>query len=404
LFRARYYYDSGICAANPGDPVDPGNFSEWTEPQLYEGWIKRVMKKINLFDQKVKDFHASDVNTLSSVISLAGAGYEGPVALSDDPEYLQNLGIIEVYETLLERGKSLEAGTGGLQDLNNAVLFAANRLADLSMLLGNEALGDATDPTIGFSTSDGQYGTEAPSIFSFQNQVASLLDEELALLRGRDETGVRPFYNRLVWNFTLGDGEVAYKENYNIVDQNSDGEVNELDAMIQYPQGHGDAWGYYLSGIKYYYELLQDTGFTWIPQSEAILVAGTPVEVDYLDERKFAAAAAARAKTGSEIVNLTYRKNYVEDPEGQWQGYKDTDTARAWGVDGWSRRAGQGALFDWIVGNAVLPPEDTVNEGIAKVDRTTVVELREVSSQFGQLQSWALGVSTPINSDGSTYI
>ncbi|MCP4709650.1 MAG: hypothetical protein GY869_13570, partial [Planctomycetes bacterium] len=27
-----------------------------------------------------------------------------------------------------------------------------------------------------------------------------------------------------------------------------------------------------------------------------------------------------------------------------------------WGVDGWARRAGQGAYFDWMVGNAILPP------------------------------------------------
>ena len=52
-FSARYRGD-GVCAGT----------SPWTRPQLYEGWIKRVMKKINLFDQKVKDFHEGDVNTL----------------------------------------------------------------------------------------------------------------------------------------------------------------------------------------------------------------------------------------------------------------------------------------------------------------------------------------------------
>ena len=47
----------------------------------------------------------------------------------------------------------------------------------------------------------------APSIFAFQNQLDSLLEEELALLRGRDDTaapGARPVYNRLIWNFTHG--------------------------------------------------------------------------------------------------------------------------------------------------------------------------------------------------------
>jgi hypothetical protein len=374
-------------------------FSQWTEPQLYEGWVKRVMKKINLFDQKIKDFHESEVNTLASMISLAGERYEGDVALSDDPDNLNTLGIIETYQTLLNRLKALTIDQGiDDQESNDAILFAVSRIAGIFLVEGNEAYGDAIDPTIGFSTADGQYGTEAPSIFCFQNQADSLLEEELVLLRGRAEKGVRPNYHRFGWNFTLGDGEVAYKENYNITDQKTDqdgdgvpdapdGVVDEKDAMVLFPQGHGDAWGHYLTAAKSYYDLLRHPFFTWVPKPEAILVNQTPVEVDYMDERRFAKAAAAKAGTGAEIVNLTYRWNYVEDPEGQWQGYKDDNAARAWGVDGWSRRAGQGALFDWLVGNAILPPEDTVNEGIAKVDRTTVVELREVASQYAAVQA-----------------
>ena len=380
-FSVRYYYD-GIC----------DELSRWTEPQLYEGWLKRVMKNINLFDLKVKDFHENEVNTLASMISLAGTRHEGSVALSAEPDNLNNLGIIEVYGTLLDRAAGLTIDQGvDLQDSNKAVLFAANRLADLYMLLGNNAYADATDPTIGFSTEDGQYGTEAPSIFCFQNQVDSLLEEELVLLRGRNDNGVQPFYNRLIWNFTLGDGEVAYKESYNITDQNEDGEVNERDAMIQFPQGHGDAWGHYLTAIKYYYDLLIHPHFTWVPQSEAILIEQTPVEVDYRDERKFAVAAAAKARTGSEIMNLTYRQNYVEDPEGQWQGYKDLDPVRAWGVDGWSRRAGQGAFFDWVVGNAILPPD---SDG-----ETPVVE-----QQFAGLGQVEFTLEDLLYRTGTTYL
>jgi predicted outer membrane repeat protein len=377
-FSVRYHYDHPDVA----EPI-----SLWTKPQLYEGWIKRVMKKINLFDQKVADFHAASPNTTASMIDLAGQRYEGDVALSDDPDYLQNLGIIEVYETLLSRGEGLTEDGGDFADLNKALLFAANRVADLYMLLGNEAYADAADPTIGFSTESGVYGTEAPAIFSFQNQVDSLLDEERALLHGRDDAGVRPFYNRLAWNFTLGDGEVAYKESYNITDQDEDGDVDEYDAMALYPQGHGDAWGQYLSAIKTYYRLFRRDNFTWIPQSEAILVAGTPVQVDYRDERKFATAAAARARTGAEIVNLAYRRHYTADPDGQWQGYKDVNPGRAWGVDGWARRAGQGALFDWVVGNALLPAEDSVHEGIAKVDRTTVLELGAIADSYSAIET-----------------
>ncbi|MCA9468257.1 MAG: hypothetical protein KC643_22845, partial [Nitrospira sp.] len=381
-FVARYFYEdpSGVCRPS---------VSEWTPPQLYEGWIKRVMKKINLFDQKVKDFHEADVNSLASMIALAGWLYEGAIAFASDPAYLQQLGIIEVYETLLERGKGLVGEGVDQPDLNQALLFAANRLADLYMLLGNEAFADATDPTIGFTTLEGQAGTEASSLFTFQNQVPSLLDEELALLRGLPTKGIRPFYNHLVWNFTLGEGEVAYKENYNITDQaidqngdglpdDPDGQVDEKDAMVQYPQGHGDAWGHYLSAVKKYYELLKKHNFTWIPASEAILVGQAPVEVDYRDERKFAAAAAAKARTGSEIVNLTYRANYVDEPRAQWQGYRDTDGNRAWGVSGWGQRAGQGALFDWVVANAILP---THNEK-QKQDQQDF-EITELPQVFG---------------------
>ena len=117
-------------------------------------------------------------------------------------------------------------------------------------------------------------------------------------------------------------------------------------------------------------------------------MAGTPVEVDYLDERKFAKIAAAKARCGAEIIDLTYRQHYTEDPEEQWQGYMDTDPERAWGVSEWACRAGQGALFDWAVANALLPSDDLNDSrtGIQRINRTTVVELREVASSFIQIQ------------------
>jgi hypothetical protein len=197
----------------------------------------------------------------------------------------------------------------------------------------------------------------------------------------------------------LADGEVAYKENYNITDQATDldgdgvpdapnGTVDEKDAMVLYPQGHGDSWGHYLTASKCYYELLRHPSFTWIPQTEAILVGQVPVHVDYRDERQFAAAAAAKARTGAEIVNLTYRRHYVENPDGQWQGYKDSDGARAWGVDGWARRAGQGALFDWIAGNAVLPPEDAEHEGIAKTVPPSSSSARSPAAMWRSRRRW----------------
>ena len=105
-----------------------------------------------------------------------------------------------------------------------------------------------------------------------------------------------------------------------------------------------------------------------------------PVDVDYLDERKFASVAAAKARAGAEIVNLTYRSKYVEDPSGQWQGYCDSDTNRAWGLSEWASRAGLGSLYDWVVANSLLPATTFNHTGIQKIDRTTVLELREIAN------------------------
>ena len=374
--------------------------------QLAEGWIKRVIAALNPFDARVTDFHATAINTIVSMLAQAGHRFEGPIAFSGDPCNLNSIGLIEAYQTILNRGRLLSVDAGiNYGPANVALLNASTRLSDLYMLLGNEAYQDAVDPTIGFGTSSGEYGTLAPSIFAFQNQVPSLLDEELVLLRGRDDsagpTRAAPVYNRFFWNFTQGEGEIAYKLAYNITDQQTvdsdndgcpdqaDGVVNENDAKVLYPQGHGDAWGHYLSATKFYYNLLAHPNFTWEPRVESVLVGGAAIAIDYLDERKFAQAAAAKAKAGSDIVDLTYRKAYVDDPAGQWQGYKDTDRDRAWGMDDWARRAGQGAYFDWAVANAIIPSVDpnTNHTGIAKIDRTTVMDIRQVAQEFSKIQS-----------------
>src|SRR5690606_29150020 len=134
--------------------------------------------------------------------------------------------------------------------LGNAIELASTRLLDFYTLLGGEAYSDALDPTIGIS--GGSIGAVA---FSFQNQVADTAEEELALLRGQDTDRGRPFYNRLFPNFTKGEGEPAYALNYNITDVNTDGFIDEGDALLLYPHGHGDAWGHYLTALKTQYDL-----------------------------------------------------------------------------------------------------------------------------------------------------
>lgn len=417
-FMVHYYYNDPVTldpqghpgyptlavAPNPQEAATPqddlNNWSGWAgapggqSAMLAEGWLKRVMAKLNPLDSRVDDFRNNATNTLVSMISQLGERYEGDIALNSDPDNLNGVGLIEAYQTLLNRAMDFSVDAGDdYGPANVALLNAATRISDFYTLLGNEAYADALDPTIGFDSSSSEYGPAAPTIFCFQNQLDSLLDEELALMRGRDDTfaGTRtvPVYNRLFWNFTRGEGEVAYTTAYNVSDRNTDGFMDELDAAAMFPQGHGDAWGHYLTAIDLYYLLLTHPNFTWEPRIESVLVGGTPVPVDYLDERKFARVAAAKAKVGAEVVDLTYRESYVDDPAGQWQGYKDTDTDRAWGMDGWARRAGQGAYFDWVTANALLPSEDPnpAHTGIQKVDRTTVPELDDIAAQFGNIQA-----------------
>jgi hypothetical protein len=401
------YFISRYHSLNPFSACGT-NWSAWTDPQLAPGWVKRVLSAINPFEQRFRNYENATVNTIVSMIAQAGGPYQGAVPLN--AAAANNLGLIEIYETVLRRGIafSIEATPPvNYAPADDALLFAASRLSDLYMLLGNEAYAEASDPTIAISADPNTpIGIEAPSIHCFENQTASRLEEELKLLRGRDDELLPPpqtfpFYNRLIWNYTHGinGGEVAYSLKFDIHDVTGDGVVDENDAKQMYPMGHGDAWGHYLSAIKGYYRLLHNTNFTWVPRIEATLVGGVPVSVDYLDERKFAEAAAAKARAGADIVNLTYRSAYVEDPSGQWQGYQDANTNRAWGLSEWGSRAGQGALFDWAVGNALLPPLDTnpQHTGIQKIDRTTVTELRDISSAFLNIQDEVDKADTGLN-------
>ncbi|HRQ63613.1 MAG TPA: hypothetical protein PKZ76_01890 [Xanthomonadaceae bacterium] len=362
--------------------------------QLAIGWVKRVLSRLNPFEARVQNFAQAATNNYASMLIQLGERYEGPVALNNDPDNLNSLGLIEAYTTVMRRALQLSVDATPPVDYgpaNAAILLVASRLVDFYTLLGNEAYADAQDPTIGITTSGGTFSL-APSIFNFQNQLASLLEEELILLRGRDDSfgpvAARPVYNRLFWNFTTGDGEVAYALSYNISDQNADGVIDEFDARIMFPQGHGDAWGHYLTGTKIYYELLRHPFYSWNPQTEAIPVAGVPITVDFLDERQFAETAAAKARTGAEVVDLTYRLNFVDDPNGQWQGYEDVDSQRAWGLAEWGRRAGMAAYFDWATINAILPDEDSdPNQvSIQRIDRRTVSEIEEIAGHYASIQ------------------
>lgn len=410
-------YRSINPVANPADT----NWSAWTQPQLAEGWIKRVLAGINPIDQRTTDLFNNQVNTTVSIIAQAGHRWEGDIALNLNT--INNYGLIEIYETVLKRGESLSINAGiNYGPANDALLLAAGYLSDLYTYLGNEAWANSLNPTIGVGSQ--APGGVATSQFVFEGETASLLEQNLDLLRGRDDSllpGVTtpPVYNRLYWNFTQGiiAGEVLYELNYDIQDENGDGVIDAADAAIDYPQGHGDAYGHYLTALTGYYSLLMNPNFDWVPTAEAVSVLGLPVSVNYQHERRFAAAAGAVARTGEQVFGLTWRQNY--QPGGTAAGWGAFSTNRVnmqrsysnggtaehvtqyWGMDHWAARVGQGDYINWVVGNAILPPvdPDPTHTGIQKVDRTTVPELAELPASATALQTDmdnAEGGNTPL--------
>ena len=104
--------------------------------------------------------------------------------------------------------------------------------------------------------------------------------------------------------------------------------------------------------------------------------------MDYKDERKFAETAANIARTAEQVVSLTFRQQYRDDPADGWESFRDgkenpnTGNTRRWGLDAWTSRANQGAYYHWAVGNAMLPDVDATKTGIQKIDRSTVPELQ----------------------------
>jgi hypothetical protein len=374
-----------------------GTWSNWTRPSLVEGWIKRVLAKITPFNQRMTDLYSNSINTDVSLLTQAGTRWEGDIALN--MENINDAGLIEIYETVLNRGKSFTINSDlDTASTNNALILAAGYLNDLYTILGNEAYADGANPTISIDDKDSVTEVNT-SRFAFEGQVASSLDEELALLRGRDDfnaqgTAGAPAYNRLWWNYTRGinSGEALYAVNYNISEKagssTANGNVDAADAQRMFPQGHGDAYGHYLTALKGYYKLLTHPYFTWRPSAETVTVLGVPVSVDYKDERKFAAAAANVGRTAQQVLSLVHRQSYQDDPNAGWSQFRDgktnprTTVVRRQGLDETASRSTQGAFFHWIVGNTMLPDvdNDPNHSGVQIVDRTTVPELNELPS------------------------
>ncbi|MGN0034541.1 MAG: hypothetical protein ACI364_02275, partial [Coriobacteriales bacterium] len=395
---------------SPSYPAMGLKWSEWcAPPALAEGWVQRVLNNITPFNQRMTDLYENKAETPISMIQIAGRPYTGDVALNQDN--MTSVGLIELYETILNKAESLSLQLGiNDTDANKQLLLAVERLQDLYALLGDEAYSDAKNPTIGVGSNKAFEGDNTPEIemaslssalFCFDNQVSSLLDEELALLRGRTgesapETSIAPFYNRLVWNFTKGitAGEVAYAVNYNIEGEQTTA-LSEEQAAVLYPQGHGDAYGHYLSALKGWYRLIRNPNFSWPVAQGEMVVADATVNVDYYEEAKFAEAAAKLAKTAADCTDLTARKACRDNGGKAGTGYLDADAERAFGFGEWAARGGYGALVNWVAANSLLPEaaakggaigDDFDDPALMRIDRGTVTELGEICASAAAVQ------------------
>ncbi|MDO5318394.1 MAG: hypothetical protein Q4G65_07195 [bacterium] len=399
------------------------NWTAWTKGAYAEGWIKRVLKAVNPFEQRYMSYleNAQDheLNTQLSMIQQAGAPYDGDVPLNE--EALDQYGLIQIYETVLNQAKklSIDGNHDALGSLALSLQMAAGRIAELYMVLGNEALADAMNPTVDLGGDSRVDSGAESSIFPFMNQCENLLDEELCLLRGRDcaedyfyakqntvEPWYAPTYNRLTWNLSsdIMGGQVAYMLNYGINDLkgDKDGQLDVSDAQALYPQGHGDAYGHYLSAVKGYYSLLRHPNFGWPTQIEGVLAYGGSAQItcSYFHEKRFALAASAKARTAEMIVSRTARQAYEAGEDDPWMHAEDTLTSqddkrptaereviRHWGVDEWATRGHLGAYYDWLVANAILPAANAAESGLLQmIDRESTLEIGEIATYAKRIQ------------------
>lgn len=365
------------------------------QPQLAAGWVKRVVTGLNPFESRMKTISGSKDAPASyvSMLQQAGQRYEGPIALNGlDKDVLESMGLIQAYETVLSRARNMSIDRGESvfrESVGTAIQLVSNRLAQLYTLMGNEGYNDSLDGTVPNVDST---AVNLASLHAFKNMTGSPIDEELALLRGKEEIGASPSYNRLLWNYTKGEGEVAYNATYFVSDVDKNGLVNEYDAGRLYPQGHGDAWGHYLHALDYYYELLIHPNYTWVSMGEGFTLAGQAFTVDYNDEEQFARIAAEKAQVGATVADITFRKLYDPISSDGMAAYPDSKRDRAWGVAEWTQRATTGAYFDWLTVNAMTPSEPPANynlieNGVGVVVRSAIPEINTISSSVGGIAS-----------------
>ena len=393
-----------LAAAHPEWTSDDDFWSPWADEQLAEGWLQRVLNSLTPFAQRVEDFYNEQSDMAFSMLEQIGGPYQGDVALNNDN--LSEVGLLELYQTVFNRAEALLIAAGGNNvDMSKQLILAQTRMGEFYTLLGSEAYSDAKNPLIPAGDDGEQF---ASGTFSFANQVPSLLDEELALLRGRTKATAfprmteAPLYNRLAWNLTKGitEGEPAYVANYGI--RARDGVLDVNCAAVQYPQGHGDAWGHYLSALSGYYRLLRNPYFDWAAAMGEMLMDQKLVNVDYQDEQKFADAAVRLVQTGEDAMDLTLRKAWKENGGNMAAAYFDADEEQAFGYGEWATRTGLAAAYNWMAANALLPTNGEpytafTDKGISKITRETATQLPVLASAVRSVQRKLQGVEAGAN-------
>jgi len=123
-----------------------------------------VLDAVNPYEARIRDFTGDNPSTLASMVAQFGARYEGPVALNPAKNVIENVGLIELYQTVLNRGRNLSIDLSqpvSTPAIANALQLASTRISDFYMLLGNEAYVDALDPTVGPSMALGRWAAFA---------------------------------------------------------------------------------------------------------------------------------------------------------------------------------------------------------------------------------------------------
>lgn len=405
--QARYAGFETVCgpAPTPWSGQDIARPDKAAVAALAKGWASLVVERVNAFDIRRSDLSDDAESTAVSMIALAGPRPEGDVVLS--AEGAIETGLIEIYATLLRRAAALAHDAGGRRSagIDAQLGQVAGRLGELYLALADEAAADALDPSVGTDSEMAEDRTRASGLFAFAALVPDMLSEELALLRGRSDltgpVGRAPVYNRLRWSVDTGSvSDAVYATTYGIArvvtENTGDAPDNLLEhARALYPQGHGDAWGHYLSALAPFHDLMRRPGFDWA--AGANLAEGDDGVVSLTastEEEIFARAALARAELGARIAGLEFRRSYRDTQIDRLLGYPGTnfDRTTGWNLSGWTRRTGQGAWLDWLALNAALPapacapPCDAQAPDVARVDRATVPALAQIPAAFERVQ------------------